>query len=118
MGKIFMKQGEIWLINLDPSVGAEMQKTRPALIVNADTLGRLPLRIVAPITGWKEHFLNNPWMVRIDPSSQNGLTKVSTVDCFQIRSVSISRIVSKVGVAGPEIIARVQEAISRVIASA
>jgi mRNA interferase MazF len=113
-----MKQGEIWLINLDPTVGAEMQKTRPALIVNADTMGILPLRIVAPITGWKAHFRDSPWMVRIDPSPQNGLVKVSTADCFQIRSVSITRIVSKVGVTGPEIIALVQEAINRVIASA
>ncbi|MDR1929048.1 MAG: type II toxin-antitoxin system PemK/MazF family toxin [Treponema sp.] len=43
-----MKQGEIWQINLDPTVGAEIQKTRPALIVNVDALGKLPLGIVQP----------------------------------------------------------------------
>jgi len=42
-----MKQGEIWLIGLDPSIGAEMRKTRPALIINADTLGKLPLKIIS-----------------------------------------------------------------------
>lgn len=41
-----MKQGEIWLINLDPTLGAEIKKTRPAVIVNDDTLGRLPLKII------------------------------------------------------------------------
>jgi hypothetical protein len=34
-----MKQGEIWVIELDPAVGAEMKKTRPALIINDDALG-------------------------------------------------------------------------------
>ncbi len=44
-----MKQGEIWLVDLDPTVGAEMRKVRPALVVNADELGRLPLKIVAVV---------------------------------------------------------------------
>ena len=34
-----MKQGEIWLITLDPTIGAEIKKTRPAIIVNDNTLG-------------------------------------------------------------------------------
>ena len=64
-----MKQGEIWLVNLDPAVGAEIKKTRPALIVNADAFGKLPLKIIAPITGWKESFKDVPWMVRVEPLS-------------------------------------------------
>jgi len=34
-----MKQGEVWLINLDPTIGAEIKKTRPAIIVSDDSLG-------------------------------------------------------------------------------
>lgn len=45
-----MNQGDIWLINLAPTTGAEIKKTRPAVIVNDDTLGRLPLKIIVPIT--------------------------------------------------------------------
>ena len=45
-----MKQGEIWLINLDPAIGAEIKKTRPAVIVNDNSLGKLPLKVVVPIT--------------------------------------------------------------------
>jgi len=37
-----MTQGDIWLINLDPTIGAEIKKTRPA--INDNTLGRLPLK--------------------------------------------------------------------------
>ncbi len=45
-----MKQGEIWQINLDPTIGAEIQKVRPAVIVNDNSLGKLPLKIIVPIT--------------------------------------------------------------------
>ena len=45
-----MKQGEIWLVNLDPTVGSEINKARPAVIVNDDALGRLPLKVVVPFT--------------------------------------------------------------------
>jgi len=46
---------------------------------------------------------------------QNGLTKVSSVDCFQIRSVSVERLSNQVGSIEPEIIIQVQEAISQVL---
>ena len=70
-----MKQGEIWLIDLEPTVGAEMKKIRPAVIINDDALGRLPLKIIVPITDWKEHYSVASWMIPITPSAQNGLIK-------------------------------------------
>ena len=110
-----MNRGEIWQIGLDPSIGAEMNKTRPALIINADALGKLPLKIIAPITGWKEHYNNYPWMVKIIPTEQNAFIKISAVDCFQVRSVSVERFTTRLGSVEPETIAQVQEAISTVI---
>ena len=44
------KRGEIWLVNLDPTVGAEIQKTRPAIVISSDYIGKLPLKLVVPIT--------------------------------------------------------------------
>lgn len=41
-----MHRGEVWLINLDPTVGAEIRKVRPAVIVNDDAVGILPLRVI------------------------------------------------------------------------
>ena len=110
-----MKQGEIWQITLDPAVGAEMKKTRPALIISADALGKLPLKIVVPITDWKEQYAHYPWMVKITPTEQNRLAKVSALDCFQIRSVSVERLTALIGSAEPEIIGQVQDAVSIVI---
>jgi mRNA interferase MazF len=47
-----MKQNELWLIDLNPTIGAEIQKTRAAVVVNDNTLGKLPLRVIVPITSW------------------------------------------------------------------
>lgn len=79
-----MKQGEIWLINLDPTVGAEIRKTRPAVIVNDNALGKLPLKIIVPITDWKPQYAVALWMTKLEPNKQNGLDKASAADAFQI----------------------------------
>ena len=50
-----MKQGEIWEINFNPAFGAEIKKKRPAVIINDNAIGILPLRVIVPITEWKEH---------------------------------------------------------------
>jgi mRNA interferase MazF len=92
-----MKQSEIWLLNLDPTIGAEIQKIRPVLIVSEDALGVLPLRIIVPITDWKERYNQAPWMVQIEPNRQNGLSKPSAADAFQVRSVSKNRFIKKLG---------------------
>jgi len=55
-----MKRGEIWRINLDPSIGAEIRKTRPALVVSIDAIGALPLRVVVPILAGKTTSLRPP----------------------------------------------------------
>ncbi|WP_076606192.1 type II toxin-antitoxin system PemK/MazF family toxin [Cystobacter fuscus] len=92
------KRGEIWWVNFDPSAGAEIQKTRPALVVSADGLGKLPLRIVVPITDWKPNHANSHWFVEIQPNPSNGLSKASGADAFQVKSVSLRRFRDKVGV--------------------
>ncbi|HAF62745.1 MAG TPA: hypothetical protein DCK95_10530 [Anaerolineaceae bacterium] len=45
-----MHRGEIWLINLDPNVGAEIKELHPAVDININEVGVLPLRIIVPIT--------------------------------------------------------------------
>jgi mRNA interferase MazF len=110
-----MKQGEIWLINLDPTIGAEMKKTRPAIIVNDNALGKLPLKIIVPITDWKEHYSIAPWMVKIEPNKTNGLIKISSIDCFQIRSVSEERLIRYLGKIESEELIKVQKGITTII---
>lgn len=92
-----MKQNEIWLIDLEPTIGAEMKKKRPAIIVNHNGLGKLPLKIIVPITDWKDKYSLAPWMVKLEPNENNGLSKISAVDCFQLRSISQERLSTKIG---------------------
>src|ERR1700677_3390921 len=92
-----MHRGEIWLLNLDPSLGAEIRKTRPCIIVNDDAVGILPLRVVVPVTEWKDRYAVAPWMVRLDPDARNGLSKPSAADAFQMRSVAQERFVQRMG---------------------
>ena len=92
-----MRQGEIWHVNLTPTVGAEIKKKRPAVIINDDAIGVLPLRVIVPVTEWKDKFYGAVWMVKIEPNSDNNLKKSSALDCFQIRSVSTKRLLRKVG---------------------
>ena len=92
-----MQRSEIWLISLDPTIGAEIRKTRPVVIVSSDDVGTLPLKIVAPLTDWKLHYAEIPWMTAIVPNRQNGLEKPSSCDAFQVRSVSVERFIRKLG---------------------
>ncbi len=92
-----MRRGEVWLINLDPTVGAEIKRTRPAVIVNDDAVGILPLKVIVPITGWKDRYAIAPWMVRLEPNAENGLVKTSAADAFQVRSVAQERLVRRLG---------------------
>jgi mRNA interferase MazF len=92
-----MKQGEIWLINLDPTMGSEIRKTRPAIIVNDNRIGKLPLKIIVPLTDWKDRYAVAPWMVKILPDNKNNIKKISSADCFQVRSISELRFVKKWG---------------------
>ncbi len=110
-----MKQGEIWEINLSPTVGAEIRKKRPVVIINDDAIGILPLRVVVPVTEWKEHFQDAIWMVKIEPDKKNSLKKRSALDVFQIRSVSTARFLKKIGSVTFEILDEVKTAVKAVI---
>ena len=92
-----MRQGEIWLVNLDPTVGAEIRKSRPCVILNDDAIGGLPLKVIAPLTDLKARYRDVPWMLCLEPDSCNGLTKPSAIDLFQVRCLSESRLVHKIG---------------------
>jgi mRNA interferase MazF len=91
------KRGEIWYVNLDPTQGDEIRKTRPCAVLSSDALGTLNLKLIVPLTGWQEGFRFNGWLARLDPTPENGLSKPSAADVFQIRSVSLLRFGSYIG---------------------
>jgi mRNA interferase MazF len=112
-----MRQGEIWEINLSPTVGAEIKKKRPAIIINDDAIGILPLKVIVPITEWKDRFQGAIWLVRIEPDNANKLMKPSAIDTFQIRSVSTKRFLRKTGSVSSNVLNDIKTAIKAVIAA-
>jgi len=110
-----MHKGDIWLINLDSSIGAEIRKTRPTVIVNDNAIGILPLRVIVPLTAWKDRYTVASWMVQIDPDASNGLSKPSAADALQIRSVSCDRFVKKIGQVSEVLLEEILTAIRVVI---
>jgi mRNA interferase MazF len=90
-------RGDVVLVNLDPTVGTEIQKTRPCVIVQNDTGNRVaPRTIIVPLTG-AEH-IDKPFPLHvIIPPGEGGTSKQSVVLCDQIRVVDKSRIVKPLG---------------------
>ena len=105
-------RGEIWLVQFDPQRGREIGKTRPALVISASSVGRLPLRIVVPVTDWKPNYAGYPWFAYLAPTKHHGLSKDSGADAFQVKSVSLQRFVKKLGSVGRDILDEVAAAIA------
>ena len=110
-----MYRGEVWLVNLDPTVGTEISKKRPCVIVNDDAIGILPLKVIVPVTDWKERYYIRPWMVKLEPSVENNLAKVSGVDTFKMRSVSEIRLMRKLGQLSESEMQMISEALAVVL---
>ncbi len=102
-------------MDLDPTLGAEMRKTRPVVVVSSDAIGRLPIKLVAPLTEWKDYLERNSWHVKLVPDKQNGLTKASAVDTLQLRGVDTQRFVQKLGSVSPSALKAIVSAIVLVI---
>lgn len=98
------KRGEVWLVDLNPTRGQEIQKTRPAIVISSDLFDRIALKIAIPITSWQSKFSNRPFIVRIDANAENGLEFDSAGNILQIRSLSTDRFVKRLGQVSPEIL--------------
>lgn len=109
------RRGEVWDVNFDPTIGSEIRKIRPAVVISSDGIGRLPIKLVSPITGWQPQFSRNIWHVRIGPNRTNGLTKVSAVDTLQIRGVDVRRFISRRGRLNTTLMEEIAAAIAAII---
>lgn len=110
-----MKTGDICWVNLDPTLGDEIKKKRPVVVLNAGLEKHLELAIVAPVTGWKPHLENNPFFVPLEATPANGLDKASMIDCFQIRAVSHKRFLKKVGVVSEGDLLKIRKSIALIL---
>jgi mRNA interferase MazF len=106
----FPRRGEIYLVSFDPKVGHEIQKTRPAVVIQNDVSNQYsPITIVAAVSS---QFSEPPFPREVViESADSGLPKRSAVIANQIRSVDRLRLQKKVGRLSRQKMERVDEAI-------
>ena len=108
--KIVPKRGEVYVVNFDPTIGAEIKKTRPALIVQNNISNKhSPITIVAAITSKFDAELY-PTEVLVT-GHEGGLTSDSVVLLNQIRSIDRQRLVKRLGMLRPETLSKVDDAL-------
>ena len=110
-----MKTGEIFWVNLDPTIGDEIKKRRPVVVLNGGHDKHLKLAIAVPVTAWSSYWEKNPFFVSLEPNKKSGLKKKSVVDCFQIRAVSHNRFAEKIGKLSKDEIDQIKKAIALIL---
>jgi mRNA interferase MazF len=106
----FPQRGEIYLTTLDPALGYEIKKTRPALVIQNDITNRYGMTtIVAAITS-KVSTPPYPNEVVVQPAG-TGLEVTSTIRLDHIRTVDRQRLVKRLGRVDERVMARVDEGI-------
>lgn len=81
-------RGMVIDFDLNPTLGSETGKIRPCIVVTNDVYNRrVPVIQVVPITEWSERKSRIVTNIELQPSQENGLTKVSIADCLQTRPI-------------------------------
>jgi mRNA interferase MazF len=114
--KNWPKRGEIHLTALDPTLGHEIRKTRPALVIQNDTTNRYSATtVVAPITSTVRLPLS-PLHVLLPADASTGLSVTSVAVLNQVRAVDRRRLIKKLGAVDRLVLSRVDKAIQATFA--
>lgn len=106
-----IQRGDVFLVNLDPVVGSEVGKTRPAIVLQNEMANRTsPTVTVVPLSTRVERVF--PFQVLI-PAGEGGLTRDSKALCEQIRTLSIKRLLQHLGSLPPERLDEIRTALDR-----
>jgi mRNA interferase MazF len=110
MSVIFPRRGELYWVDLDPTIGSEIAKTRPCLIVSNDVGNQFSGRVtVAPLTSSGLHRIY-PFEVGV-PAGTGGIAQDSKVTLDTIRSVDKRRLGRRIGALSPNLMRDVNRAI-------
>jgi len=111
---VAVRRGDLVLVNLDPTVGVEIKKTRPAIVVSNDSINQFSqLVVVVPLTKNTAHL--SPSHVVI-PKGSARLAFASKVVTEQIKAVDKQRIVKRLGSLPPSLLAQVERALKNTLA--
>ena len=108
------RRGEIWIVELDPTRGHEMQKTRYSLVIQSDVLNKkLPTYIIAPITSK----VRPEWFPIgiIIKRGECGLSKESQIMLNQIKAADVTRFKRKIGKLNESTMVQINESLAFVL---
>jgi mRNA interferase MazF len=106
--RAFPRRGEVYRVQFDPSVGHEIRKSRPAVVVSNDHMNELAATVlVMPITTGRYPYYH--W-IGIDPP-QGGVTRPSSIVTEQIRAIDKRRMSRRMGAVSAATMARIEDAI-------
>lgn len=104
-----MMRGDIWLVNLDPTVGSEIQKTRPCVVISPSEMhDHLRTALVAPMTTKSRPA---PFRIPVAHGGQKGLILLD-----QVRAVDKVRLVKKLGALSAKTLAQTLAAMQETFA--
>ena len=105
-------RGDVWLVSLDPTIGHEVQKTRPAVVISSNIYNRYNwVVVVMPLTS---HGTAEYDQVLIAPP-ESGLDSASVTLPDQIRAVDRRRLVKRLGRVGPGTVAAIDRSLRIVL---
>ncbi|KKD37790.1 growth inhibitor protein [Limnoraphis robusta CS-951] len=107
--------GSIWLVTFDPSVGTEIQKTRPALIVSDSKINARRSKVtVLPFTSKQPNDPRiSPAIVVVSSSTENGLSKDSLLVCIEPMTFDKKRLIKYLGQLEEELLQQTQNILRR-----
>jgi mRNA interferase MazF len=103
--KEYPRRGDVYWVNLDPTVGTEINKTRPAVIVSNDVGNQVGQRVIAaPITSTITHVY--PFEAKVTINGKEGKALLD-----QVRSIDKKRLLKKLGVLNSDTMAQIDKAL-------
>jgi mRNA interferase MazF len=99
-------RGEVWLVDLNPTIGKELSKKRPCLVLSANSFNQGPaeLLIIVPLTSKQK---NNPLHISLQPP-EGGVSTASFILPEHIRSLSSERFANRLGKVHEETLGKVE----------
>ena len=106
-----VRRGDIFLANLDPTVGVEQAGTRPVLVVQCDLANeRIPTVTVVPVTS---NLRAGRFLFTVTvPAAESGLSRDSVLLVFHVRTLDKARLIRHMGQLKPETMSGVDEALA------
>lgn len=112
MAETLIRRGDMYWVHLDPTVGPQIKKKRPAVIIQNNVGNRFsPLTIVAPVSSMRDGVPPFPILVLLN-AGDGGIPEASYVNCGQLRTIDTTkRLGKKIGTLSPSKILEVDRAL-------